>query len=268
MKETGIIFNSDMVRATLSGEKTQTRRIMKIQPPKRENFPGSSFGLCRAVHPDSKMFSLNQYDRLPKHPTDWDLDGSVGVARNAGFPMTYRCPFGQVGDRLWVRETWSLLGNEDACTIDWNDNLVKGGGVDAARIYRASCEQKPGDYGLWSIPDDADWKPHTDDMKFEGAWTPSIHMPRWASRIILEITDVRVERLNDISEQDCWAEGIDEIDGRFENVEIIDMAVKLGCCIEDAKPMFALLWQSIYGAESWSANPWVWAVSFKRIEGV
>ncbi|GKW27807.1 hypothetical protein AB6D34_09215 [Pectobacterium brasiliense] len=217
MKERGIIFNGEMVRATLDGLKTQTRRVVRHQP---------------------------------------DEDG---LARLSGGPWmdtsekVYRCPYGEVGDRLWVRETWSLLGNEDACPIDWNDNLVKGGGVDAARIYRASCEQKPGDYGLWSIPDDADWKPHTDDMKFEGAWTPSIHMPRWASRITLEITDVRVERLNDISEEDAKAEGcINSLHlqgGRFANEN------------------FAWLWQSIYGAESWDANPWVWVIVFKRIKG-
>ncbi|MEQ9832144.1 hypothetical protein [Pectobacterium versatile] len=243
MKERGIIFNSDMVRATLSGEKTQTRRIMKVQPPKAENFPGSSFGLCRAVHPDSKMFSLNQYDRLPKHPTDWDLDGSVGVARDAGFPMTYRCPFGQSGDRLWVRETFNGFWLDDDVIQEIKDGISKASEFCDYRV----------DYPDSSQP--------------MGGWTPSIHMPRWASRITLEITGVRVERLNDISEEDCWAEGIDAVDGRFDNAEIIDMARKTGCCIDDAKPMFALLWQSIYGEESWQANPWCWTITFKRIEG-
>lgn len=207
MKETGIIFNGEMVRATIDGRKTQTRRIVKPQP---------------------------------------DEDG---LARLSGGPWmdtsekVYRCPFGQVGDRLYVRETFAILGNEDGCPIDWNGNLIKGDEKQAARIYKASCWQEPGNYGLWSIPDR--------DIQYEGAWRPSIHMPRWASRILLEITDVRVERLNDISEEDAKAEG-----------------APTECCVIGDKHFlgFRTLWKSIYGAESWNANPWCWAITFKRIE--
>lgn len=207
MKERGIIFNGDMVRATLAGCKTQTRRIVKPQP---------------------------------------DEDG---LARLSGGPWmdtserVYRCPFGEVGDRLWVRETSGLQIRRDGL-----------GGTGEFRVYRASN------------PDAVRYKTASGEIA-PIKWVPSIHMPRHASRILLEITDVRVERLSDISEEDCWEEGIGEVDGRFENIEIINMALKIGCCVEDAKPMFALLWQSIYGTESWDANPWVWAISFKRIEG-
>ncbi|MCA6998174.1 ASCH domain-containing protein [Dickeya solani] len=217
MKERGMIFNADMVRAILDGRKTQTRRVIKPQP---------------------------------------DEDG---LAKITGGPWVdtserrYACPFGQPSDRLWVRETFSLLGNEDSCPIDWFDNRVKGGGPGAARIYRASCEQNPGDYGVWSIPDDADWKPHTDDMKFDGTWTPSIHMPRWASRITLEITGVRVERLNSISEEDARAEGAQPSPYAITPPEAV---YRVG---------FRNLWKSIYGAESWQANPWVWVIEFTKI---
>ncbi|BDE52102.1 hypothetical protein VEE38_45790 (plasmid) [Escherichia coli] len=144
-----------------------------------------------------------------------------------------------------------MLGNEDACAVDWNDNIVMDR-TEAARIYRASCEQRSGDYGLWSIPDEADWKPRTENMKFEGAWTPSIHMPRWASRIALEITDLRVERLNTISEEDAKAEG-----------------APTECCVLGDKHFlgFRSLWKNTYGEDSWQANPWVWVVNFKRITG-
>lgn len=172
------------------------------------------------------------------------------------------CPFGNVGDLLWVRETFACLGNEDGCAIDWNDNLVKGGGPESARIYRASCEQKPGNYGLWSIPDDAFWKPHTDEMQFEGAWVPSIHMPRWASRILLEITDVRVERLNSISQEDAQAEGL-ELTGWRPTYSDPDSGGEVMTPYDN----FAELWSSIYGDESWQANPWVWVIEFKRVEG-
>lgn len=95
---------------------------------------------------------------------------------------------------------------------------------------------------------------------------PPPNCKRWASRLTLEITEVRVERLNDISESDCWSEGIEEIDGMFRNAEIIDMANRIGCCIDDAKPTYACLWESINGPGSWTANPFVWVVSFRRLE--
>ncbi|WP_354690920.1 hypothetical protein [Phytobacter sp. RSE-02] len=219
MKERGLIFNAEMVRAILDGRKTQTRRIAKLS-----------------------------HERGMKNPV---VRGKNGQASYVGCHLAAMlCPFGQPGDRIWVRETWALLGNEDGCCIDWNGKLCKGDEREAARIYRASCEQKPGDYGLWSIPDDADWKTYTENEKFEGAWRPSIHMPRWASRITLEITGVRVERLNAISEEDARAEGV----------------VLPECCHAYCHG-FSLLWQSIYGEESWQANPWVWVISFKRVEG-
>ncbi|EMK8059126.1 ASCH domain-containing protein [Escherichia albertii] len=229
MKERGMIFNSEMVRAILDGRKTQTRRIIKNQ---RE-------GVCWGVKPA-------QNPRCAGHTHDWWLP--TGTQPYAALPA---CPHGSIGDRIWVRETWATLGNEDGCCVDWNDNLCKGDKKSAARIYRASCEQKPGDYGLWSIPDDADWKPHTENEEFEGAWRPSIHMPRWASRILLEITDVRVERLNDISECDAKAEG-----------------APTECTLIGDKhyPGFRSLWKSIYGNDSWQASPWVWVIEFKRIQ--
>ena len=240
-----MIFNADMVRAILDGRKTQTRRIMKPQP---EPCPRGGHWW------PSNMFKtmLHVEEEMQNGKGGWG--GLVGDA----------CPFGDVGDRIWVRETWATLGNEDGCCVDWEGNLCKGDERSSARIYRASCEQRPGDYGLWSIPDDAYWKPHTKEHKFEGAWRPSIHMPRWASRILLEITDVRVERLNAISEEDARAEGI--IDGGCLNCGEPEPC---GCANPepDATDAFAYLWQSIYGQDNWNANPWVWVIEFKRVEG-
>ncbi|CAM6456694.1 TPA: hypothetical protein ACXNKZ_001218 [Klebsiella pneumoniae] len=231
MKERGMIFNGEMVRAILDGRKTQTRRPVR--------FP---------------VLDKNLGCELAGNELAGEL--SAGNYLNSAF--------GRPGDRIWVRETWAILGNEDGCYVDWEDNLCKGDERSAARIYRASCEQRPGDYGLWSIPDDAYWKPHTKEHKFEGAWRPSIHMPRWASRILLEITDVRVERLNAISEEDARAEGI--IDGGCLNCGEPEPC---GCANPepDATDAFAYLWQSIYGQDNWNANPWVWVIEFKRVEG-
>lgn len=219
MRERPIFFNGDMVRAVLNGSKTQTRRIMKVQP---------HAGVRNSPFVKS------------------------GIEDGHGKELV--CPFGAVGDRLWVRETFATLGNEDGVAIDWDDNLVKGGGREAAHIYRASCEQRPGNYGLWSIPDDAFWKPHTDNMQYEGAWVPSIHMPRWASRITLEITSVRVERLKHVPRDRIIAEGYPAeraADGGYY----------------DPFLWYRDLWESIYGEGSWQANPWVWVVEFKRVEG-
>jgi len=231
MIERGMIFNGEMVRAILDGRKTQTRRPVR--------FP---------------VLDKNLGCELAGNELAGEL--SAGNYLNSAF--------GKPGHRIWVRETWATLGNEDGCCVDWEDNLCKGDERSAARIYRASCEQRPGDYGLWSIPDDADWKPHTKDHKFEGAWRPSIHMPRWASRILLEITSVRVERINAISEEDARAEGI--IDGGCLNCGEPEPC---GCANPepDATDAFAYLWQSIYGQENWNANPWVWVIEFKSIEG-
>ncbi|HGM7000535.1 hypothetical protein [Serratia marcescens] len=216
MKERPVIFNGEMVRAILDGRKTQTRRVIANVSPDN----------CIPLQKQTKT-----KDGIYTHVMDAPGHGL--------------CPFGQVGDRLWVRETFAVLGNEDGCPIDWDGNLIKGDEKKAARIYKASCWQEPGNYGLWSIPDR--------DTQYEGTWRPSIHMPRWASRISLEITSVRVERLNDISEEDAKAEG-----------------VKAGVCPGHEHMMhqvaFSELWQSIYGAESWRANPWVWVISFRRVK--
>ncbi len=232
MKERGMIFNDEMVRAILEGRKTQTRRPVK-------NVRADN---CLVIRKPTK-----KRNGVYTHVMDAPEHGL--------------CPFGNVGDRIWVREAWAILGNEDGCSVEWNDNLCRGDEKNAARIYRASCEQKPGDYGLWSIPDDADWKPHTVNEKFEGGWRPSIHMPRWASRILLEITDVRVERLNDISEKDARSEGVRWSDGKPNKM---GLATEL---VVYAKDTFTSLWKSIYSEESWNANPWVWVIEFKRIQG-
>lgn len=222
MKERGMIFNAEMVRALLDGRKTQTRRPIK--------FPFKDRNLGCELSGNELAGEL-----------------SAGNYLNS--------PFGKPGDRIWVRETWAQLGNEDRCTIDWDDNLVKGGGPEAARIYRASCEQKEGNYGLWSIPDDAYWKPHTDDLQYDGTWCPSIHMPRWASRITLEITGVRVERLASVSEEDAGKEGYPANPAPYGG----EM---------DKWLWFRQLWDGIYPDQSFKHNPWVWVIEFKRVDHI
>ncbi len=197
MKERGMIFNDEMVRAILGGNKTQTRRIVE------EKFYG------RAV----------AAELLAKH-----------------------CPYGQPGDRIWVRETYRVHGKAtDVATL----------------VYRASVRNS------WTeqthrVPVEVCNKPVSEK------WTPSIHMPRWASRILLEITNVRVERLNDISECDAGAEGVPPAGSLLPDYPETFLTPKGDFAM--AKVAFQRLWESIYGEESCNANPWVWVIEFKRIQ--
>lgn len=203
-----MIFNGEMVRAILDGRKTQTRRVMKVQP-------------SDGFHPTHNGYDLD----LNAHwytPGVVDKNGYLQPAKKDVFGVAdenegYACPFGAVGDRIWVRETFSPVPDHEepaGCS---------------AILYAADGN---GPYGKW---------------------VPSIHMPRWASRITLEITGVRVERLNSISDSDASKEGCC----------IADM--ESGDCLSD---VFARLWTSIYGDESWKVNPWVWVIEFKVVPNV
>jgi len=244
VKERPILFSAPMVRAILEGRKTVTRRALNARALRDIGY-GVQLGECHELPADGAL-----------HPN------SIGYY--ASF-----CPFGFPGDRLWVRETFALLGNEDGVCIDWYDKIIKGNEREAARIYRASCTI--GDYGLWQIPEKADWKPDTEEIQYEGSWRPSIHMPRWASRILLEITDVRVERLQEGDGETAFesrylAEGIHRIhhgDGEHYYHPLKNEPGTGNWT--DPFDAWRELWVSINGAESWNANPWVWVVEFKRV---
>ncbi|PLK37119.1 hypothetical protein [Klebsiella variicola] len=237
MTERGMIFNGEMVRAILDGRKTQTRRIMKPQP---EPCPRGGHWW------PSNVFKtmLHVEEEMQNGEGGWG--GLVGDA----------CPFGDVGDRIWVREAYRFPASLD----DVSPTGV--GEMAVATGYRKPWA--PTFYEFTGTFSDG-WKGFETPPKVSdaGKLRPSIHMPRWASRILLEITDVRVERLNAISEEDARAEGI--IDGGCLNCGEPEPC---GCANPepDATDAFAYLWQSIYGQESWNANPWVWVISFKRVE--
>ncbi|MCM7577559.1 hypothetical protein UXO35_22070 [Enterobacter kobei] len=226
-----MIFNGEMVRAILDGRKTQTRRIMKIQP-------------SDGFHPTHNGYDLD----LNAHwytPGVVDKNGYLQPAKKDVFGVAdenegYTCPFGAVGDRIWVRETWAEAG----------------AGAPDLKLYRANYPEH--------VPTHYENVPPADEIR----WTPSIHMPRRACRLTLEITGVRVERLNGISETDAEAEGID-MEALFDAQDCYD-------CIADhnmtgrptATGAFKYLWESIYGEESWKSNPWVWVIEFKVVPNV
>lgn len=221
VKDQSLSFKAPMICAILDETKTQTRRLVKPQPPSREFMMGRS-------GTDIGMYQPKPDENL------WRLTGAVGVAREkmgSDFPKSsaWKCPCGIVGDRIWVRETWKatgLFGGEKPSRTQACSRFV----------YAASKEfEKAGDTFF--------------------RWRPSIHMPRWASRITLEITEVRAERLNEISHSDVLAEGIREAS-----------AVQYGSYQDDTRENFQHLWESIYGPGSWKMNPMVWVIGFKRIE--
>lgn len=230
MTERAILFNSQMVKAILEGRKTQTRRVMKVQPEPSTVREGDFW------FPSKKLESM-------VHISDLNPSNNVIIDDFHLFCQEHCCPFGQVGDQLWVRETWQgpLLDEEQAFEY-WKLG---------AKEYEKPehCEYRA-DGGIRPEFMDAE-----DNIRH--GWRPSLHMPRWASRIQLEIADIRVERLNDISESDAKAEGV----SGFGN--ITDQLT--GEIDREAVDVFEELWKSIYGAESWSANPWVWVIEFRRL---
>lgn len=155
--------------------------------------------------------------------------------------------FGKPGDRIWVRETWQAI----------HDYCDENGHVDERR-YARSIPRHRGNY--WHPVYEEAWGNESrEDREFP--WRPSIHMPRWASRILLEIIDVRVERLNAISQEDAQAEGM-ELTGWRPTYSDPDSGGEVWTPYDN----FAQLWESIYGEESWKANPWVWVITFRRVE--
>lgn len=212
MKERPILFNAPMVRAILGDVKTVTRRPIKPAP-----LMVTEHGTARwAGAPEDLQRLLEQNGR--------------------------KCPYGEPGDRLWVREAWAADAQVDSIAPR---ELSKGEPI----VYPADGSVRQTGCAMIS----------------QGKGRPSIHMPRWASRILLEITAVRVERLQDISEEQAIGEGcypiIEEEHTYFANHQ---PAPAFGRSLE-ARGAFQILWMSINGAENWDSNPWVWVVEFNRV---
>ncbi len=240
MKERPILFSAPMVRAILDSTKTQTRRVLRPQPP------GSTTDVMTWHHPDD--------ERKGAHFWSWGPDPANPGRDYIQPDWAVPCPYGEPGDRLWVREKWRIGSWDDGCGfwIDYRDGprkeRVECNDVDLAyRLIEQTgedlrrCNFQPTNGTMY------EWKPGQSPLR----WRPSIHMPRWASRITLEITAVRVERLQDISEADALAEGVSAIMDEMRR----------------ATPRcdFQALWQSINGPDSWDANPWVFVIEFQRV---
>lgn len=216
MKERPILFSGPMVKALLSGAKTQTRRIVRDM---------------------AEVPAIGSAPAAPYWPgvLSKKIPGKISAVPPAEFVA--RCPYGVPGDRLWVRETWGLhIHGDFTC---WNRDSIKGRTADDLL-----CS--------WQVAYAADATSVYD------YWRPSILMPRWASRLTLEVVSVRVERLQDISEADAQAEGV--------TLSTAHSPDGSPAHYETHRERFARLWDSINGDRAlWASNPWVWVVEFKRL---
>jgi hypothetical protein len=212
MKERPILFSGEMVKAILAGNKTQTRRVIKVRGKYSCGEP--------SVHSE-----LNGELKVWK-PERVDYSGFV------------ECPYGQPGDLLWVRETWAT---SIACDDRPPSDMEKAGrgygwpvwyAADGMVNTRRADPVPQGGIGFTTM----------------GKCRPSIFMPRWASRITLEIESVRVERLQDISEEDAISEGVEHVQPLIS-----------------AKEKYQELWESINGKGSWDENPWLWVIQFNKL---
>jgi hypothetical protein len=214
-RERPILFNGEMVRAILDGRKTQTRRVIRPQPPEwcrladiegPELYTPARVGASGEIEPaDREVYGV------------YDVDGEWGAV----------FPYGRPWDRLWVREAF---------------NPHYGGYKKPA--YRADWEKTPPDPDL--VP--------------EPKWKPSIHMPRWASRIDLEIIKIEIQRIQNIEEREVWAEGVKRPDWWDDLDPHIDPETA-------AREKYARVWDKIYAKRgyTWSSNPWVWVITFRVI---
>lgn len=246
MKERPIRLKAHEVRAILSGAKSQTRHAVKLP---HEN----PLGQWEASTSGGYGARDRKGNLVSEHAFIWHTRTGD----------TLSCPFGDVGDRLWVRETWQQVHPLQVAAGRYSHEGRAGipgpPPVSYRTIYRADGEFPP-IYMLGGEP----W-PYRSLTPFERNgmqsfvddpwWNPSVHMPRWACRLVLEITDVRVEQLQAISEVDALAEGVDHVAVDLARVTGVDCA---------ARVLFRDIWDSTGG--DWDANPWVWVIGFKRIE--
>jgi hypothetical protein len=220
MKERPIIMGAESVMAILDGRKTQTRRVIKIQPPEED------YQLLTVIDSTrNKDEGCSHWAKLNESKTNIVIDDG----------RMFRCPYGIIGDRLWIRETWKQV-------------------FDTPKVVTYKSSDPTNING--------------------GKWRSPLFMPRWASRITLEITDIKVERLQDITEEGAIAEGI-EFDSGWEeqsgegycdgvgymNYETGDLD-----CITP-KESYRTLWNSLNAKRgySWESNPWVWVISFRVV---
>ena len=234
MREHQLLMQGPLVRATLEGRKTQTRRPIKCgcNHLHEGGNPVKLFGEWSLSRPPHQYTGGDLYYWRGKRPERGDWIETVQTDVDDCLTSRVPSPLGKAGDRLWVRETWTAAMYDPKGPADC--------------LYRADDNR--------GVEDLADAK-----------WTTSIHMPRWACRLVLPLVSVRVDRVQDITEEDAKAEGVEPV-----------LMRGIGSYPEWMRPTmrevgghqkaFELLWKQIYGDALWDANPWVWVAEWKEIE--
>jgi hypothetical protein len=237
MSEQPILFKGEMVRAALEGRKTQTRRIaweFDIHHKIRKSQKDAPVEWAGAVHPARDSGWVSWYPG--------DTRGLADLTKK-NYAKGIECPYGRVGDRLWCRETWRTFERPED-------------GVDGI-LFRADNHFQP----VENTHDAADqWVIAHDNGKHCDQWRPSIFMRRWMSRLTLEITEVRVERVQDISEADILAEGV-----------TVDHAAKMTGIPWSDLPTLHHAWAAVWDHINWQkasykSNPIAWALTFRHVE--
>jgi hypothetical protein len=274
MGDRPILFSAGMVRAILDGRKTQTRRKMKVQP-----WPDATVEVG-PYHPHRIDRNGESQPGPATFGAIWDHQDIVN-----GGDAGLRGPYGAPGDLLWVRETFCAHWCEPPRDAPQSYRIVTGDKLPPIKQENGDLYQ-PVSSDIMTI-----WYGAESDKPFHMAWKPSIHMPRWASRITLRITDIRVERLHDITEDDARAEGCearpfpgpwwqgyrDLGDGQLIHQQAIGETAP-DWMIEpkqmpptpwldrSARGGFRSIWMGLHGPGAWDANPWVWVVAFERVK--
>lgn len=254
MKERPIIFSGDSVRAILEGRKTQTRRVAGLEDV--NGYPGLLDGMSPLGPLGYKGFEVNDYNLKPsmkrkfkKSPLlfHWFLGERRSL--NEINPIPVRCPYGAPGDWLWVRETWQALQPLKDIPLE----IINPRPGICALAYEADEGERFEKYKTFG------------SKLYQGPWRSPLFMPRWASRITLELTGVRVERVQEISEADAIAEGIERINDH-PHWAWKDYTGNG----QDLSPIMSYqsLWDSLNARRGypWASNPYVWVLEFKRID--
>ena len=243
--ERPILFSGPMVRAILEGRKTQTRRVVR-------------------------------WPTWANQERDWPAllqDRGLALYEDGRPRRTFVSPYGVPGDRLWVRETWGYRGGcwstsepdiyrrTIAYRADDSQATIIRPAEDETGIPKQVCRCKAPEGG---DERDGPTDEHLDELtRYWKSWRPAIHMPRWASRLTLEVTDVRVQWLGEISEDDAKAEGVRRDNEPCDHKR--QSCADVGCLGRGYRSTFCEVWDSINSERApWASNPWVWVISFRK----
>ena len=243
MREHPLLMKGPLVRATLAGLKTQTRRPVKCgcNHLHKDGNPVKLFGDWSLSVPPHQYAGGDLYYWRGKRPELGDWIETVQTDVDDCLTSRVPCTLGQAGDRLWVRETWQHYQNSGQRAADFSEH----------QRFAANCFYRADESNPRTKP-------------LSGKWRPSLLMPRWACRLVLPLVSVRVERVQDITEEDAKAEGVERISAGPGWECWMGYGPSSSC--KTARDSFRSLWISIYGQDSWDANPWVWVAEWREIE--